>query len=253
MQLFALRLPVSLPPDVYDRLSQLLSEDARARLARFRLIEDAHRSLVGRLALRWYLLRQGLIAPDKEPVFGRTGRGKPTVVWPDLDPKLAFNNSHEGKYVLLGISRGSTPETGVDVMELPSNPEDVEEGISLQLSFSERASLAIALTTNQRARRITTLWTLKEGYTKAIGQGILFGMERICVDLDDITGEPKRVKVDGKDVEEDGWSWKVGKLGVQDEEQYGWAVYWRPEDHNQDFSVEEIDWHDFVKVFDDVK
>lgn len=44
---------------------------------------------------------------------------------------MGFNTTHEGEYVLLAIGRG---EVGVDVMELPDDPDDLEEGISLQVS-----------------------------------------------------------------------------------------------------------------------
>lgn len=53
---------------------------------------------------------------------------------PALDPPLAFNNSHAGAWVLLGVERGEGGEVGVDLMVPPPDPADVQDGISLQAS-----------------------------------------------------------------------------------------------------------------------
>lgn len=100
-----------------------------------------------------------------------------------------------------------------------------------------------------RARRITTFWTFKEGYTKAIGEGIGFGLERIRVDMDDRAGIEK-VSVDGRDVKEDGWSWKSGWL--EEDDGYGWVVYWKGDEAEEaQEGVQLVKWEDFVKCFDD--
>ena len=51
-----------------------------------------------------------------------------------LKPPLAFNDSHDGALVLLGVVRGASPEIGVDLMQLPPGPLAVQEGISEQVS-----------------------------------------------------------------------------------------------------------------------
>lgn len=91
---------------------------------------------------------------------------------------------------------------------------------------------------------LTTLWTVKEGFTKATGEGISAGLDRIAVDLGD--GTVNGVSVDGRDVREDGWRWAVGSL---DAGAYGYAVVWRGEVVSEDVSVEAISWERFVKAF----
>lgn len=96
-----------------------------------------------------------------------------------------------------------------------------------------------------KAKLLTTLWTVKEGFTKATGDGISFGLDRIEVELGD--GSVAGVKVDGRDVRDDGWSWVVGSI---DSGAYGYAVIWRGEDDpTRSVEVERITWDDFVRVF----
>lgn len=55
---------------------------------------------------------------------------------PALDPPTAFNTSHDGNYVLLGVTRGEGSDIGVDLMEYPSDAWEIQEGISDQVSPS---------------------------------------------------------------------------------------------------------------------
>lgn len=129
-------------------------------------------------------------------------------------------------------------------------------------------TLAIPLGTADRAQRLTTLWTLKEGYTKAVGQGIVFGMERIEVDLGP-KGEVRDVCVDGRPVGLDGWKYATGRLGRRDTgaaaagieglgegavsaregEEVGWAAYWR-EKEEWDGQVRVVQWDELVRTFE---
>ena len=190
---------------------------------------------------------------------------------PELSPPLAFNDSHDGSYVLLGIARGQDTVIGVDLMQLPTDPLPVQEGISeqvtpisnlfpnsadeLQLLAAEKRALPSDLSMNDRARRVTTFWTVKEGYTKAIGEGIGFGLERIRVDLDE-RGEVRMVCVDGRDVRDDGWRWECGWLGR--DEGYGWVVFWKGDEEKEvgeedgvTNQVKDIAWTEFLCQFDE--
>lgn len=68
-------------------------------------------------------------------MFGQSATGKPRLLQPELEPPLAFNTSHDRGYVLLGATRGQSPEVGVDLMQLPEDPLDVQMGISEQVRF----------------------------------------------------------------------------------------------------------------------
>lgn len=93
------------------------------------------------------------------------------------------------------------------------------------------------MTTHQLRTTLTTLWTLKEGYTKAIGEGVGFGLERINVVLDEL--KAVRVEVDGKDID---WKWRIG-----DVQGMAYAAYWKISDFE---GVEIVTWSQLVSVFD---
>ena len=172
------------------------------------------------------------------------GKGKPVLATPSLDKPFAFNVSHEGHYTLLGVVQAAGGEIGVDIMEYPHNPAEVQEGISLQLTTGEQRFLATVTSEERRAEMVTTLWSLKEAYVKATGDGILFGMERIEVDLD-VAGVVRRVSVDGKDVKESGWDLAYGTIGGHPK--HGWAAYWTGD--KWDGQVNKVSWADFASHF----
>ncbi|RSH78418.1 copper chaperone of lysine biosynthesis protein [Apiotrichum porosum] len=255
MRLFALKVPPTVPEDTFDRLLHHIPETAHARVRKFRheadAILDLLGSLAGRLLPTWYLRESGLVPPPTHPQFKHKSRGKPYLSSPVLARALDFNTSHEGAYVLLAVVEGdgdgSGPEVdvGVDVMDLPTDPDELYDSISYQLTLPER--LAVAGTSGKvKAKLLTTLWTIKEGFTKATGDGISFGLDRIEVDMGD--GAVAGVKVDGKDIRQEGWTWAVGSIDGGD---YGWAVIWRGEATRPAGPVvlETIRWDDFVKAF----
>lgn len=111
------------------------------------------------------------------------------------------------------------------------------------MTTAERLALAVPLEQMQLRWILTTLWTLKEGYTKAIGEGVGFGLERINVVFDGL--EPARVEVDGRDIEDDGWRWRIGRIGQG--VQTGYAVYWKRTDFE---GIEVVTWERLVSAFD---
>lgn len=52
---------------------------------------------------------------------------------PCPNPPLAFNTSHDGSYVLFGVTRAYGSDIGVDIMEYPKDAWEVQEGISDQV------------------------------------------------------------------------------------------------------------------------
>lgn len=127
-------------------------------------------------------------------------------------------------------------------------------------------NLAVPLSTAERAQRLTSLWSLKEAYTKAIGEGIIFGMERIEVDLG-TKGEVWDVCVDGRPVGLDGWKYATGYLtppasshhpeeglgeGIvasREGSEVGWAAYWKG-GTEWDGQVRVVQWDELVRTFE---
>lgn len=104
----------------------------------------------------------------------------------------------------------------------------------------------------ERARLITRIWTFKEAYVKATGEGIVFGLERIRLDLTR-DGEVHSVRVDGRDVKSDGWDWAFGSIDakVNEKRPYGWAVFWKKDAWSVE--LEHVQWESFMTSFSDDK
>lgn len=96
---------------------------------------------------------------------------------------------------------------------------------------------------------------------KATGDGIVFGLERIGVEMEE-NGKVQEVRVDGKDVKMEGWNWSYGDIAkdpmssTEDlkNQRYGWTVFWKG-DNQEDSSqvkLEHIPWDDFTRPFLDV-
>jgi 4'-phosphopantetheinyl transferase len=111
------------------------------------------------------------------------------------------------------------------------------------MTVAERLALSVPLTPQQLRWALTTLWTLKEGYTKAIGEGVGFGLQRINVVFDGL--EVVRVEVDGRDIADDVWNFRLGRIG--EGMQAGYAVYWKGTEWA---GVEIVEWSQLISVFD---
>ena len=139
-------------------LLALLPPERREKLSRLK------RPAARRLSLgAWLLLRRALAEQGAEagPIaYGP--QGKPFF---PARPDLHFNLSHSGETVLCALS--SAP-VGCDVQTLgPARPELAARFFHL----AEREYLA-SLAEKEAAEAFTRLWTLKESYLKAGGEGL---------------------------------------------------------------------------------
>lgn len=107
--------------------------------------------------------------------FERNAHGKPQISWGEADgqpdPPIHFSLTHTSSLLGIAVSCGSL--VGLDVEE--SNRHTKADPLRLarrRLAPLELASLEAIHSTEGRARRFVQLWTLKEAYVKAVGQGI---------------------------------------------------------------------------------
>ncbi|DBA72068.1 TPA: hypothetical protein ACH3X2_010798 [Trebouxia sp. C0005] len=107
--------------------------------------------------------------------FERNAHGKPELSWEEADaqpdPPIHFSLTHTSSLLGIAVSCGSL--VGLDVEE--SNRHTKADPLRLarrRLAPLELASLEAIQSTEGRAGRFVQLWTLKEAYVKAVGQGI---------------------------------------------------------------------------------
>jgi 4'-phosphopantetheinyl transferase len=152
--------------------NDVLSEDERARAAKFRFDHDRKRFTSGRTALR--LLLGGYLKTNPEKIqFAYGSAGKPAVV----GSAVTFNLAHSGPYALIGVMLDR--QLGVDVEQI----REIDDISSVaQYSFSpDEFSRWQSLPANQKVIAFYRCWSRKEAYLKAIGEGIAQRLQKFDV------------------------------------------------------------------------
>ena len=177
-----------------DHALAVLSEDERARAARF--VFDVHRRrfIACRAWLRQQLGERLTRAPhDLRFEYGPVG--KPSL----SGGALRFNVSHSDRYALLAVADA---EIGVDIeQERPLS--DMDALAERVFSAAERQALA-QVPAGRKAEAFFAGWTRKEAYIKARGEGIgrLAAIE-VALTPDE---PPRLIRVDDQPGELERWS-----------------------------------------------
>lgn len=150
--------------DRIEARPELLSPEETARAGRFRFEQDRRRWMAARAWLRLTLGRYLDAAPDTLR-FELGPWGKPGL----RNCPLRFNVTHSGGAALLAVAWQQ--EVGID-LEQGNRDFCVEEAASA-LSAPEQVWLS-GHAPEQRGLAFLTLWTAKEAYVKATGQGLTF-------------------------------------------------------------------------------
>lgn len=146
-----------------EGLIAVLSPDERRHGERFRLDADRMRFLIGRSLLRHVIGRYPAIKAFAGE-FIRGAYGKPSL---PADFDLEFNLSHSGDLILIALATGR--RVGIDVEKLDREIEVMNLAGEF-CSAGEVRELA-ALGERERRKYFFQLWTGKEAFLKAGGNG----------------------------------------------------------------------------------
>lgn len=153
-----------------------LWEWRKERIRRCKRKEDKLRALcAGLLLYRGLFARCGFVLPEGAFSFGRNGK-------PELCAGVGdvfFNVSHAGNYAAAVFS---DTEAGIDVERDRVGGRKVAERF-----FTERERKYLA-EKNWDGGEFTRLWTRKESYVKATGEGVAAAFDGFCA-LDDKIGD----------------------------------------------------------------
>jgi 4'-phosphopantetheinyl transferase len=159
----------------------LLAAEERATRARLRAPGLPHQYLVTRALQRTVLsaYAPGIAAADWRFVTGE--HGKPALAPDFAGSGLHFNIAHTAGLVAMAVS--SQGAIGVDVEHHGARraPLDVAPRYFTEGEARELAHLAEA----DRTLRFYALWTLKESWLKATGEGLAGGLDRIAFNFAD--------------------------------------------------------------------
>jgi 4'-phosphopantetheinyl transferase len=161
LEIFALRLDRSPLADLYLEFLCFIDDDNRARLARFARREDALRTLYGDLLVR-FIAGPKIGIPAKDIRFSRMENGKPYL---SDAPHLHFNISHSGDWAAGAFD---DQPVGLDVEKIAPLDLDAAGLVFSPPELQELESIRAA----ERLSYFYTIWTLKESWSKAAGEGL---------------------------------------------------------------------------------
>lgn len=166
--------------EVAAACSELLSDEERARVARYKFERFQRESLATRALMRVALSHNRPVAA-RDWVFRVNEHGKPAIE-PESD--LKFNLSNSLGMVVCLVAEGA--EVGVDV-EPFDRAEQIVKLAPRVFSPVEHAQLEVLPEVGKRDRALS-LWTLKESYIKARGMGLALPLDKFSFVFDDSGG-----------------------------------------------------------------
>lgn len=172
-------------------LYHLLHTDERARADRF--VYDRHRwaFVAGRAALRTLLSEYVGVARDRLR-FRYSATGKPDLAEPPAP--VRFNLSHSGDVALVAVTRRL--DVGVDVERV--EPDRAGDDVAERYFSPDEVAALRRLPSPRRIAGFFSVWTLKEAYIKALGDGLSRPLDTFTVELA-FAGPSRLLRADGDD------------------------------------------------------
>lgn len=151
--------------------SHVLSEDERARAARFLNEADRKAFIAGRIVTRLFMGERTAQAPHSIR-FAYSEHGRPSVAdAPD------FSISHSGDHVVVAIARDYRTKIGIDA-ECHDRVADLTRIERMVLTVPELAWLDAC---EDRRAGFLQLWVMKEAVLKAAGTGLSTDPRLVCI------------------------------------------------------------------------
>ena len=177
----------SSPAQLAARYSGMLSADEQARYTAFRFDDDRQVYLAAHALLRITVARYTGHAPQ-DVTFARGANGKPAALLPAPHQNMMVNLTHTRGQVGCVLAHGRACGIDLEKWAKPKQPDDLSDIARLVFSTAELAKLD-SLAGEARTGYFFTLWTLKEAYAKATGEGIIGDLTRVSFLLEPAPGE----------------------------------------------------------------
>jgi 4'-phosphopantetheinyl transferase len=174
------RANLDLPEAEIEELELLLSSDEQARADRFRFPQHRRRFIAARAILRQIISGYEEIKPNLPTLFEYSPLGKPRLSVSLGDRDLQFNVSHSNELALYSFTRRD--RIGID-LESEKLHSDVIQ-IAQRFFTPNEATYLASLTEEQQIPAFLQIWTAKEAYLKATGEGIANSLNKVEIALD---------------------------------------------------------------------
>jgi len=170
------RVELNPPPALEQRYRMILAEDELVRAGRFHFERDRRRFTTARGALR-VILSQYLESNPGQIKFLYEPAGKPYLPGAQNKPDLRFNVSHSGELALIGVCLGQS--LGIDIEFKDADHATLE--VARRFFAPEEIAAVEAAPAESRGEVFFAIWTMKEAYIKARGEGVALGLATFAV------------------------------------------------------------------------
>ncbi len=212
-----------------ERYRTLLSDDERAREARFHFDADKERFVIGRALARLQLSR--FLGGDPRGwnlVTNHFGRPELAVAPP---VPFGFNVSHTRGLVACAVA--ATPDVGVDVEYIDRRlTHDIAERFFAPQEVADLRELS----DEDQARTFFDYWTLKESYIKARGMGLALPLAHFAFHLQP-PGAPA-IRFD-PEIDDDAATWQFAQSWPTDRHRLAVAVR-RPPGEEREVRIQSV-------------
>lgn len=164
-----------------EKNKSFVSSFRLAQIEKYKAIEDKARSLGATLLLTEMIK---VYAPKVEiPLeFDKNEFGKPFIL---NQKNINFSISHAGDFCACGICFGEENKIGVDIEKKRQYKKGNKAIVNRFFSKDEGTFVENAQTQEQKEKNFLTIWTRKESYVKATGEGLYAPINEICTIQDD--------------------------------------------------------------------
>ncbi|MBD1379482.1 4'-phosphopantetheinyl transferase family protein [Metabacillus arenae] len=176
MKIYAVNIDKDLVNHQFNDLLLWLDNDKRHRIQSFFHYKDAQRTLIGDILTRYMLIHYLKFSPDKIS-FETNKFGKPFIMTSDR-LSVYFNLSHSGSWVVCVLGE---VENGIDIQKI----EDIDMNVAQRFFSHEEYAALLELSEKERIDYFYHLWTLKESYIKAIGEGLSIPLNSFLIQSTD--------------------------------------------------------------------
>lgn len=185
--------------DEISELRKLLSKDETEKADRFRFEKDTIQYIVSRGYLR-RILSDYIQTNAESIIFSYTEFGKPFI----NNSEVYFNLSHSGDWCLIAVSL--IKEIGIDIEKI-REIDDVLKIAEKYFALNEYEHLK-SFEGIKQLNEFFRIWTLKESFIKAIGEGLSFPLKNFSV----LSGKNNSPVLKLFDNKKEGTNWKLLNL-----------------------------------------
>ena len=159
-----------------EELAKTLSTDERKKAHKFRFEEHRRRSIVTRGILR-QILANYLNISAEEVLFDYSDRGKPSLSNHLNQDNLQFNVSHSQNLALYAFTYGD--RVGIDLEYIRFGSDAAQ--IARRFFALQEYELISSLEKDRQREVFLHIWTIKEAYLKATGEGLSGSLDAVEV------------------------------------------------------------------------